>query len=62
MASRMTSHMTSHFIYKNILHYVTSCGHKNPGISNFAGCDPSASLTSLPNVVVIILVEDLFYI
>ena len=41
-------------------HYVTSCGHKNPVLSNFASCDPAASLTSLPNVVVISLVDDLF--
>ena len=42
--------------------HMTSCGHVIAGSRNFAGCGPSPSLTSLPSVVVIRLVEaDIWY-
>ena len=37
--------------------HVTSCGHVISGSRDFAGCAPSASLTNLPSVVAISLVE-----
>ena len=36
--------------------HVTSCGHVTAGSRNFAGCGPSANLTSLPSVVAMRLV------